>query len=422
MTAQLNVTLHGRLVATITNTPGDTNVVAIDRDFANDPQAPVLSFNAFRDPVTRAYRSTIRPTQTVVHPYFANLLPEGPLRTYLARHAQVKPIRDFPLLWLLGNDLPGALIVRDAEGASEPPHDRGDRGVNENVTASPETLRFSLAGVQLKFSASGDPQRGLTIPVGGQGGSWILKLPDQRFAGVPENEYSMMTFARQVGIDVPTIGLVAASEIAGLPGDVQFSGNAYYIERFDRGPLGARIHMEDFAQANVLYPSEKYERFNFDMLLTQVADLMGSDVAMDLLRRIVFNIGIGNGDMHAKNWSVLYRDDRTPSLAPAYDYLSTIRYMSNENLGMNLAGTKAFANIDLERIARLTSLARLSTKAAELTVRDMVTRMRDVWPTIKDALPIDDAHRNIVTQQMNTVPLFQATDALAISYPAGYKR
>ena len=414
MTAQLSVTLHGRKVVTITNAPGDTNVVTIDRDFASDPQAPVLSFNAFRDPVTRAYRSTIRPTQTVVHPYFANLLPEGPLRKYISRRAHVKPIRDFPLLWLLGNDLPGALIMRDDQGILQPPPDHGRReDESDNPAARVGTLRFSLAGVQLKFSASGDPQRGLTIPVDGQGGSWILKLPDQRFAGLPENEYSMMTFAREVGIDVPIIGLVAAGEIEGLPSDVRFSGNAYYIQRFDRGPLGERIHMEDFAQANVLYPSEKYERFNFDMLLTQVADLMGSDIAMNLLRRIVFNIGIGNGDMHAKNWTILYLDDRTPSLAPAYDYLSTIKYMPNENLGMNLAGTKAFADIDRERIARLASHAHLSVKTAELTVHDMVGRMRDVWPAIKDTLPIDDFHKRAVTEHMDSVPLFKTSTAFA---------
>jgi len=175
--------------------------------------------------------------------------------------------------------------------------------------------------------------------------------------------------------------------------------------------------MEDFAQANVLYPSEKYERFNFDMLLTQVADLMGSDTAMTLLRRIIFNIGIGNGDMHAKNWTILYRDDRTPSLAPAYDYLSTIVYMPNENLGMNLAGTKAFAAVDRDRIARLASRARLSVRAADLVMRDMVDRMREVWPLINNALPIDDAHRHAITKHMDKVPIFNSASAFAKSRP-----
>lgn len=221
----------------------------------------------------------------------------------------------------------------------------------------------------------------------------------------------MMTFAREVGIDVPAIGLIAADRIEGIPSDVRFSGNAYYIERFDRGPLGERFHMEDFAQANMLYPAEKYERFDFDMLLTQTADLMGSDVAMDLLRRIVFNIGIGNGDMHAKNWTIRYLDDRRPSLAPAYDYLSTINYLPNENLAMNLADAKAFAEIDDERIARLASHARLSTKVANRTVRETVARMRDVWRAIEDTLPIADDHKRAITQHMATVPLFQPSIA-----------
>ena len=38
-------------------------------------------------------------------------------------------------------------------------------------------LRFSLAGVQLKFSALMGRHGGLTIPASGMGGDWIVKLP-----------------------------------------------------------------------------------------------------------------------------------------------------------------------------------------------------------------------------------------------------
>jgi serine/threonine-protein kinase HipA len=62
-------------------------------------------------------------------------------------------------------------------------------------------LRFSLAGVQLKFSAVMEASGGLTIPAGGMGGSWIVKLPSNRFASVPENEYTMLALARAVGRD-----------------------------------------------------------------------------------------------------------------------------------------------------------------------------------------------------------------------------
>ena len=61
-------------------------------------------------------------------------------------------------------------------------------------------LRFSLAGVQLKFSAVMEASGGLTVPAGGMGGSWIVKLPSARFAAVPENEFAMLELARRAGI------------------------------------------------------------------------------------------------------------------------------------------------------------------------------------------------------------------------------
>jgi serine/threonine-protein kinase HipA len=419
MSRKLNVLLHGIHVATIENTEGDVNIVTIDPDFANDPAAPTLSFKAFRDPATGAYRTTPRPTQTVVHPYFANLLPEGPLRKYLAAHAHVKSIRDFPLLWLLGNDLPGALIMRHAEGEELPPPD-DDAKTEADAEYDPSVLRFSLSGVQLKFSASGDPVRGLTIPVRGMGGHWIVKLPDQRYDRVPENEFSMMTFAKAVGIDVPRVGLVSRNDIGSVPVDVRFNGNAYYVERFDRTTDGGRIHTEDFAQANQLYPSEKYKRLNYDQLLIQVADAMGSEAAMALIERIVFNIGIGNGDMHAKNWSVIYRDGRTPSLAPAYDYVSTLLYVEAENVGMNLAGTKQFLDIDTERLMLLAARAHISTKMTGIRASQMVGRMREVWPAIKETLPLANDLREAITEHMARVPLF--TGELARASVNGQRR
>jgi serine/threonine-protein kinase HipA len=194
-----------------------------------------------------------------------------------------------------------------------------------------------------------------------------------------------------------------------LPQDIQAAGNAYYIERFDRASDGGRIHTEDFAQANTLYPAEKYKRLNYDMLVEQVAQLMGTEASLDLIRRIVFNIGIGNGDMHAKNWSVIYRDRRTPELAPAYDYLSTIVYLPDDDLGMNLADTKRFSEIDAAAIVRLASRARLPRKPALDAALDMVARMREVWPSLASSLPLTREQGHAISAHMDRVPLFRAT-------------
>ena len=138
-------------------------------------------------------------TQTALPPFFSNLLPEGPLRRYLAERAGVKSSREFYLLWMLGKDLPGAITVEPAQGEELPPglDDGEDDGVRRNA------LRFSLAGGQLKFSAlkNTGKQGGLTIPALGVGGSWIVKLPSLQFEGVPENEFSMMTIAAKLGAE-----------------------------------------------------------------------------------------------------------------------------------------------------------------------------------------------------------------------------
>ena len=63
------------------------------------------------------------------------------------------------LLWLLGADLPGAVVVRSTDGDELPP--AGDE--RRPAPQSAGQLRFSLAGIQLKFSAVLEAQGGLTI-------------------------------------------------------------------------------------------------------------------------------------------------------------------------------------------------------------------------------------------------------------------
>ncbi len=70
--------------------------------------------------------------------------------------------------------------------------------------------------MQLKLSAIGNPHRQLSIPASSVGGHWIVKLPSPAYPGLPENEFSMMEFARMVGIQVPEIGLIPLDKIPGI--------------------------------------------------------------------------------------------------------------------------------------------------------------------------------------------------------------
>ena len=257
----LDVLLYSRKVGQILDLGGDRKVFTFDEAYLADAERPMLSLGFKGEHGGVAYRP--KPRQTKVDPWFSNLLPEGKLRDYVAERDHVHRDREFLLLRLLGEDLPGGVEVRLANGE----HVHGGEPPPEAAAAASGPLKFSLAGVQMKLSAHKAESGGLTIPASGQGGRWIVKFPSETFAAVPENEFWMMTFAKRVGIEVPEVEVVAVDAIAGMPPGIRTDlGRALAIRRFDRTEGGGRVHMEDFAQIFRIYPRNKYDRVNFEQL------------------------------------------------------------------------------------------------------------------------------------------------------------
>ena len=122
---------------------------------------------------------------------------------------------------VLGADVAGAVTMKrlDAGGYVDDQQPHHDDNRLDDHQQQKGVLRFSLAGVQLKFSAVLEASGGLAIPAHGLGGSWIVKLPSTQFPAVPENEYVMLELARAIGIQVPPIRLVPVAAIQGLPPD-----------------------------------------------------------------------------------------------------------------------------------------------------------------------------------------------------------
>ena len=354
----LAVRLYGKRIGVITRLAGDRHLFAFDEAYVNDNNRPTLSLS-FKSS-SGGLVTSVRPYNVRLPPFFSNLLPEGHLREYLAMRAGVKPGREFFLLAALGVDLPGAITVTAVDAAADDDHHHDSNADRRDDTrASP--LRFSLAGVQLKFSAIMEANGGLTIPADGIGGSWIVKLPSVRFEGVPENEFAMMELARGIGIPVPKVQRVPIKEIEGLPQDAgKMEGHALAVERFDRKPDGGRVHMEDFAQVFGVFADDKYQKRSYANIAQVLAAEAGEDGVNDFVRRLVFSVLIGNGDMHLKNWSLLYPGGRRPILAPAYDYVSTIAYLPNDQLGLSFGGSKRIDIITQEQIARFANTASLA--------------------------------------------------------------
>jgi serine/threonine-protein kinase HipA len=373
----LAVQLHGRQIGVINRLAGDRHLFAFDQDYIDDPARPTLSLS-FKGESGGVVTAT-RPTGLRLPPFFSNLLPEGHLRTYLATRAGVKSQREFFLLAVLGADLPGALVVtpRDNENG-DAHHDADDH--HDDDRGHDGALRFSLAGVQLKFSAVMEASGGLTIPADGMGGSWIVKLPSARFPAVPENEHVMLELARAVGITVPHNRLTDIKEIHGLPEDAgRMEGKALAVQRFDRGPAGERIHMEDFAQVFGLFPNDKYDRRSYANIASVLWAETGQESTYEFVRRLVFSVLIGNADMHLKNWSLLYPDHRTPLLSPAYDFVATLPYLPNDRLALNFGDSRSLNEITVDQVRRFADTARMPANPLWQIVTETAERTVAAW-------------------------------------------
>ena len=400
----LEVLLHGVPVGTLTHVGGGRSLFALNDDYMADEGRPVLGLG-FKDQLGRLV-TEFRPCQTRVHPFFSNLLPEGRLRTYLAERAGVEPEREFFLLWALGSDLPGALTIRSAEGDPWPPAlDDHDGRQDEDVHRA-GALRFSLAGVQLKFPASGDTRKGLTIPARGIGGSWIVKLPSLEFEGVPGNEYAMMTLARMIGMDVPAIHLADIDSIANLPGETRvLKGQALAIERFDRLPDGRAVHIEDFAQIFGLYPESKYDKGSARNI-ARVLGAEGSEAdVVEFIRRLTFNTLIGNADMHLKNWSLIYPDQRRAALAPTYDFVSTVAWIPDDQAALKVSRTRRFDEFSEDELSHLAARAHLPEKLVLDTARETVARFHQHWHAEKTHLPLAHDAVRAVEAHLRRIPI-----------------
>jgi serine/threonine-protein kinase HipA len=405
----LDVFLYDEPIGTLTRVPGDRTLFAFNDAYVEDENRPVLGLHfkdSFGDLITG-----FRPTQTKVMPFFSNLLPEGYMRTYLAKRAGVNPEREFFLLWILGKDLPGAITVRPAEGGNWPPDpDQSRDQAGEEDGRKEKALRFSLAGVQLKFSAINECTGGLTIPAKGVGGSWIVKLPSREHEGVPENEYSMMTLARLIGMDVPAIELINPGDIRNLPkGMGGLNRKAYAIERFDRLSSGDLVHMEDFAQIFGVYPADKYKKASMRSIAEVLAvEASDKDIA-EFIRRLTFNTLIGNADMHLKNWSVIYPDRRNAALSPAYDFVSTIPYFPDDEAALKFSRTERFDEFSEDELTHLAAKARLPETLVIETARETVAMFHQYWESEKTNLPLTATVIQAIENHVKTIPLTHQT-------------
>ncbi|NQZ33255.1 MAG: HipA domain-containing protein, partial [Oceanospirillaceae bacterium] len=227
-------------------------------------------------------------------------------------------------------------------------------------------------------------------------GDWIIKTPSTKHKYVPLNEFTAMSLAALVGVDIPEIKLVNLDTLDNLPQiNLPDERLAFAIKRFDRNG-NERIHMEDFAQILVKYPHEKYNSANYENIGKILYDYSGDALAdvQQFARRLLVNILLANGDAHLKNWSLIYPDMITPRLSPAYDILTTNVYIENEtNYALNMARNKEWYVVSMDHFKSWAERSGIPWRAIKPHLDDVMDKARTSWPAALVELPMDERHQ-----------------------------
>lgn len=255
-----------------------------------------------------------------LHTYFAGLLPEGLRLRALIRRTKTSEDDLFSLLVAAGADCVGDLFLTlpGADPAQllrqrEEPEAFDTVSFRELLSRSLEREEEpALAGVQEKLSPAL-----VSLPIATARKRWILKLNPEDKPLLVENEHFVMLMAKECGLDVAKTHLVHDRDgVAGL-----------LVARFDRVRERGRwrgVHQEDACQFLDRYPADKYR-----LSTSQVAEGLRvcaapAAEAARLLELVAFSYLVGNGDLHAKNVSLLGSEGL--QLSPAYDLVSTRPY------------------------------------------------------------------------------------------------
>ncbi|HEY9355800.1 MAG TPA: HipA domain-containing protein [Arthrobacter sp.] len=272
-------------------------------------------------------------------PYFTGLLPEGRRLNALRRSIKTSADDDLSLLIAAGGNPVGDVqIVGHGE-----PLDPDEHAVQldpklpvdfDQLLGDPDLIDpVALAGVQDKLSAGM-----ISLPVASAGRRFILKLNAPEFPHVVENELVMFRYAAKLRIPLSRVQLIR--DVAGRPG--------LLVERFDRVPVpGAgpddvrRLAVEDGAQVLKLYPADKYN-VGYGQVCRALAEYCSAP--LPALRNLAIQGAFawlsGNGDLHAKNVSMVQQAHGEWTIAPVYDIPSTVVY-GDKTLALTLAGKRS---------------------------------------------------------------------------------
>jgi len=235
--------------------------------------------------------------------------------------------------------------------------------------------RAALPGVQDKTSAAM-----INLPVARAGERYILKLNPAQYPHLVENEAFFLAAARKSGLNVPRSELVTDAE--GRPG--------LLLRRFDRITVDGSVCLltvEDGCQVSDRAPADKY-LLGADRTFAALAGVCDT-VALagrELIRQLVFAYLTGNGDAHAKNFSVLQGLDGEWSVSPAYDLPSSYPH-GDTTMALSIGG-RGGGDFGAPDFVKLGERLSVPERAVRRVLVELAERA-DLWLPELHTLPFD---------------------------------
>lgn len=263
-------------------------------------------------------------------PPFDMVLPEGERRTRIEEARKILPADSFSLLSYVGGSpvnrvrfLPPGQLPGDEPTELPAPAEiaktRNGRQLFRDLIARLD-LRQGIAGVQPKILGAPGTSKISSALRQFRGSTHILKTSIERFPFLAANEHCCLEIFASAGIRVPRTTLSADGELL-------------LVERFDIRDDGRAAGFEEAAALLGETSATKYLR-DYGTMVEELCRFISpphlADARSTLVKCLVLNHLLGNGDAHLKNFGVLYEDATQVTLAPIYDCVSTLPYIPDD--------------------------------------------------------------------------------------------
>lgn len=219
---------------------------------------------------------------------------------------------------------------------------------------------------------------------------FIIKPQSPRFNNLPENEFLIMSMARDIA-HIPTVDF----DIIGLKDQ-----KAYITRRIDRITDKVdveKIPMEDFSQLLGKLADEKYDGDYLSCM--EVIDKYCVDPMKDktaLFRALIFSCLIVNNDLHLKNLSLIEKDGKY-SLTPFYDLVSSAPLFGEDCNDLAMPLEKEYKDYwNRKDFLAFAKASKIPLPSAEKIIDKLLSKIKDFEGLITSSLLSEEQKRILI--------------------------